>query len=150
MNTKRSIEEFFIHKKFAIAGVSRNPKKFGHRVFTLMKEKGFEIYPINPNIEQIDNQTYYKDVFSLPDEINSILILTKPSSTLEVVKQAIEKGIKNIWIQQMSHSKEAIELAQNNNINLIYNACIFMYADPVDGMHKFHRSVYKLFGKLPK
>ena len=39
------IQEFLAPKKLAIAGVSRNPKKFGYTVFKELREKDFEIYP---------------------------------------------------------------------------------------------------------
>ena len=46
--TKASIDTFLSTHKIAIAGVSRDPKKFGYLVFQQLKEKGFEVYPINP------------------------------------------------------------------------------------------------------
>ncbi len=63
---------------------------------------------------------------------------------------ALDKGIRNIWIQQRSDTGEALELLKDTDVNLIHNQCILMYAGPVKGPHKFHRFINKVFGKYPK
>ncbi len=68
----------------------------------------------------------------------------------DVVAEAMSKGIDNIWIQQMSDTPAAIELTRSHPVNLITGECILMHTDPVTGIHKFHRSIMKLFGKYPR
>jgi hypothetical protein len=43
MVTLNEIQKFLAPRKMAMAGVSRNPKKFGGSIFKELKEKGFEI-----------------------------------------------------------------------------------------------------------
>ncbi len=144
------INSFLESKKLAIAGVSRNPKKFGFTVYKELLKKGFDVYPINPNTDLIEGKKCYRDVASLPDEIKHLHITTPKEQTLEVVKQAVDKGIRNIWIQQTADTSEAVEFALNNKVNLIYKKCILMFAEPVKSIHKFHGFIVKLFGKYPK
>ena len=150
VGSELKIDSFFEQKKFAIAGVSRNKKKFGGLIYKQMKEKGYDVIPINPNIEEINGDTCYKDVASIPDDYDKLFITTPSSKTEGIVNQAVEKGIKNIWIQQKSDTPKALEIARNSNINLIHGKCIFMFADPVSSIHKFHRGLTKVFGKYPK
>ena len=150
MIRKEVIDNFLASKKIAIAGISRNPKKFGYKVFTALKEKGYELFPVNPHADSIDGIKSYPDVNSLPADCKSLLIMTKRDHTDKLVSDAIAKGIQNLWIQQMSETKTAIELAKEKNVNLVYRECIFMYAEPVKGAHAFHRFMKKLFGNLPK
>jgi len=42
------------------------------------------------------------------------------------------------------------EIAEKNDITIIHKQCIMKFAEPVSGIHKFHRSISKLFGALPK
>ena len=148
--TKASIESFLSSGKIAIAGVSRNPAKFGYQVFKQLKEKGFEVYPINPNADYIDGTPCLRSVSSLPLNVHSLVIITQKNQTRDVVSDAITKGIDNIWIQQMSDTPEAIELTRSRPVNLITKECILMHIDPVTGIHKFHRSIKRLFGFYPK
>jgi len=134
----------------AISGVSRNPKKFGRVVYDHLVERGYKIYPINPNIDQIEGETCYGDIASLPENVDRLYIVTPKAQTARVVEEAAARGIKYVWIQQRSESDESINLAEQNNMNLIYKECIFKFAEPVTGPHAFHRFFSKLFGSFPK
>lgn len=148
--TKSQIDNFFRNKRLAIAGVSRNEKKFGHVIFKELTKAGYDILPINPNSEEINGIKCYKDVSELPPDVESILIATPKFNTDEILRSAIDKGIKNIWVQQMSHTKETIAIAEEYDKEIIHNKCVFMFAEPVKGVHKFHRTIKGIFGQLPK
>lgn len=148
--TKAQIEDFFAPKRFAIAGVSRNEKKFGHEIFKVLREKEFEVVPINPNTEEINGTKCYHSLEDIPNDINSLLIVTPKRQTDEILRTAIKKGINNIWVQQSSETNETLQIAEEYEKEIIYNKCVFMFAQPVAGFHKFHRTLVKIFGKLPK
>jgi len=149
MYTLNQINEFINSQPIALVGVSRNPKKFGYTAFKELKQKGMNIIPVNPEADEILGEKSYKNVASLPADVKSIIIMTKKDQTAEVVKQAKEKGISNIWIQQSSDSKEALEELRNSEIKYISGECILMHYKP-HSIHKFHGAVLKLFGKFPK
>ncbi len=149
MTTKRQIEQFLANEPIAMAGVSRNPKKFGRLAFDELTRKGLRILPINPNIDSINGTTCYADVNHLPADVASIIILTKKDQTAKVVQDALARGIKNIWIQQSSDTPESLELLKGKDVNLITKQCILMHHKP-NGFHKFHRSIKQFFGGLPK
>jgi len=67
MDKKESIEQFLAPKKIAIAGVSANTKKFGYAVFNELRQKGFEICPINPTRDEIEDVKCYHSVLDIPD-----------------------------------------------------------------------------------
>jgi len=134
----------------AVCGVSRNTKKFGRVVYDTLKDKGYKIYPVNPNTPEINGDKCFKDVSELPEHVQFLYIVTPKEETRDIIEKAINRGIRNIWIQQMSETDDAVELAQKNNINLIYKQCIFKFAEPVTGVHKFHRFLSRLFGMYPK
>ena len=115
-------------------------------VFRNLKEKGYEILPINPNAAEINGVVCYADVSALPDNISHLIVLTKKNQTLQVVEAAVKKGIKNIWVQQSSETKEVMDFANGKDNNFLFKKCIMMYAQP-KGMHKFHRFVNDLFKK---
>lgn len=150
MVTRKEIDNFLESKKLAIAGVSRNKKKFGYHVFRDLTKLGYDVYPINPNADTIDGKKCFNNVSALPAGISSLLILTPKSDTDAVLRDAINKGITNIWVQQMSDTKDTIRIAEEYQKEIIHKKCIYMFAEPVMGVHKFHRAILKLFGMLPK
>ena len=149
MTTLKQINEFLDSQPIALVGVSRNPKKFGYAVFKELKEKGMKVVPVNPLAEEIMGVKSYPSVKMLPPEVQSIIVFTKKNITASVVRDAKEKGIKQIWIQQMADSKEALEELKNTEINLITGECILMHYKP-NSIHKFHGSIRKFFGLFPK
>ena len=148
--TKDQINSFFEGKKLAVAGVSRSPKKFGYHVFKELKDKNYSVLPINPNAETIDDEKCYKNISDLPTGIDSILIVTPKQETDSALKEAIQKGIKNIWVQQMSETEETQKIAEEYQREIIFGKCVFMFSEPVKGIHRFHKTIIKIFGGLPK
>ena len=147
---KQKIEDFLNSKKIALAGASRNKKKFGYISFKSLVEKGYDILPINPNANEIDGKKCFKSITDLPSDVESVLIMTPKNNTDEVLREAINKGIKNIWVQQMSDTKNTIGIAEEYQKEIVTGKCIFMFAEPVSGIHKFHRALVKIFGGLPR
>lgn len=150
MTKKESIEQFLASKKIAVAGVSKNKKKFGYAVFNELRQKGYDICPINPKLNEIEGIKCYKSVKEIPADYEKLFIATPKTATDEIIKEAAQKGIKHIWVQQTANTKETAQTAKDANIDLIEKECIFMFADPVTSIHKFHKVIWKLFGLLPK
>jgi len=149
MASLKQIEDFLASTPIAMAGVSRNPKKFGQAAFKELREKGLDLIPVNPLAEEILGVKAYKDIASLPSAVNGVLIMTKKDQTASVVREAKTRGIKNIWIQQMADSKEAIKELEGSDINYVTGECILMHYKP-HSVHKFHKAIRKFFGVFPK
>jgi len=150
MASLKEIQDFLKPGKLAIAGASRDPKKFGGSVLNDLKKKGYELFPVHPEAAEIQGIRCYRSVAELPEEVLHLYIVTKKSQTAELVRQALEKGIRMIWIQQHSDTPEALALAQNKGVPVISGKCIYMFLDPVTGPHAFHRWFSRLFGSYPK
>lgn len=148
--TLDDIQRFLAPKKLAVAGASRNLKKFGGTVIKDLKERGFELFPVNPNAEEIQGLKCFKTVSELPANVKHLLILTPREKTLETVNLAVQNKMEMVWIQQMSETPEAITVLENAGIPFIQKKCIYMFADPVKGPHNFHRFLVKVFGRYPK
>lgn len=146
MSLRPIIDQFLTNKKIAIAGVSRNPKKFGNLLYWTLIHKGYEVYPINPHADSIEGNTCYHSITDLPEDVKFLLVATNKEDTELVIKEAIAKGLRNIWIQNGCESETAVKLAQDNGINLVSNCCILMYAEP-KGFHKFHMVLSKWIGR---
>ncbi len=144
------IEAFLAPGKIAIAGVSRNPKKFSRVVYKNLKNKNFDIVPVNPNTEEIDGDKCFKDIACLPGDIKKLLILTPKKETENVINDAIVKGVEIVWVQPGAESASAIEIAQQSDLKLINKECILMHLKPAKGIHGFHAFLAKLFGSFPK
>jgi uncharacterized protein len=150
MNTLKEIQEFLQPKKLAIAGASRNPKKFGGTILRELKNKGFELFPVHPEAKEIEGIPCFSSVSELPEGIDHLYIVTRKSQTAGIVGEALKHGIRKIWIQQHSDTPEALEMAKKQNVPVISGRCMLMFANPVTSVHSFHRWFSRLFGAYPR
>ena len=149
MVTLKQIEEFISSQPIALVGVSRNPRKFGYAAFKELKEKGMNLIPVNRNASEILGEKVFPDIGSLPSDVKGVIVMTNKTESAAVVKDALKKGIKQLWVQQMSDNKEIFEELKDSGINYITGQCILMYYKP-SGIHKFHGKLKKFFGRYPK
>jgi predicted CoA-binding protein len=149
MANLKQINEFLGADAFGLVGVSRNPKKFGYTAFKELKDKGMNVVPVNPFADKIYDSEVYHDVKSLPENVNGLIVMTKKSETPGVIREAKEKGFRQIWIQQMADSEAAINELEGSGINFVTGECILMHFKPTS-IHKFHAALRKFFRLFPK
>ncbi len=149
MVTRLQIEKFLAQKQIALVGVSRNGKKFGNTVFRHLRERGYEVFPVNPHAREIANIPCYKNLKTLPPEVKAAVLIVPPAETERVVQEAAAVGIRQIWMQQGAESETAIRFCREKGIEVIHGECILMYAEPLGLPHRCHRWFRKIRGKLP-
>ncbi len=149
MATLKLIEQIVNQQNIAIAGVSISKKKTRSSVYNELKKKGYNVFAINSKMDTFDGDKCYKSVKELPDEVNVVFISTKPHNGINIIKEAVEKGIEYIWIQQGAESDEIVDFCKSKNLNFVHKHCMLMFAKP-DSIHKVHGWLKKVFGTYPK
>ena len=145
-----SIQSFLSLKNIAVIGVSRSAKGFGVAVYNHLKANSYNVFAVNRKGGFSSEIKLYESLFKIHQKIDGIVTIVPPNETETVVQQANDLGIKNIWMQQGSESKNAKEFCEQNRINCITNECILMFAEPVKSIHRVHRFIHKISGKYPK
>lgn len=150
MVTQSAVDDFLSKEKIAIAGVSRSGKGFGNSVLKDLREKGYEAFPVHPEAETLQGMPVAKSVAELPLGIGGLIIVVPPEQSEKLVKEAGEAGIELIWMQPGAESDEAIRICEQYGITCITGQCVMMHAPPVRSIHKVHRWIARLFGKMPE
>lgn len=152
MTSKKLIDSFLSEKNIAVIGVSGSRKKFGYTIYKEFKSKGYNVYPVNPNAKEIDGEECYPDLLTLSKSrrIEVAILVVPPLSVKIVIRDAYLAGIKKIWMQQGSESEEAINFCKEKGIDVIYNECVLMFAEPAAFIHRAHRWINGMIGKLPR
>ena len=63
---EQTIQDFIDGKRIALVGMSRSGKKFGNMASKELKERGYQVYPVHPEAEQIDGERCYASLASKP------------------------------------------------------------------------------------
>jgi hypothetical protein len=143
-----TVQNFVQCKRIAVVGVSRDAKKFGNAIYTELKKRGYQVYAVNPSIQDLAGEPCYPGLEALRGKIDGAVICLQPAKITAVLQEAAQIGLHNIWLQQGSESPEVLKTARDLGLNPVSKKCILMYATPVQSFHNFHRFVMKLVGQL--
>lgn len=110
----------------AIVGATDDPTKYGSVIYRDMKQKGFEVYAVNPNRDTVDGDPAYRSLDSLPVEPTIVNIVVPPKATLSVLKKAEELGYMNVWVQPGAESPEVMAYLTGSDLNYLANSCIMV------------------------
>ena len=119
MNMDQRIEIFLSAPAFGVAGASTKRQKYGNKILRCYQQHGRTVVPINPHETEIEGVACVATIPELPAEVTSLSIITPPAVTVQLVPQAIEKGIRNIWMQPGAEHPEAVALCHERGVNII-------------------------------
>lgn len=150
MTRKLDVDEFLKQKKLAVVGVSRQMNKTGNVIYQTLKKNGYHVFPVNPYMETFDGDRCYPDLKSLPEHVTGAVLVIPPEQVEKVLKDAAAANITFVWLQLKAGSDAAVQFCRENKMTVVSGECIFMFIEPVTSVHRFHRWLWKILGKLPK
>lgn len=83
----------------ALIGASENPESLAFRLFTRLREGGFDIIPINPNYQTIAGIPCFASLSELKTTPEVVIFMVNPKLTLQILPQVVELQIKKVWFQ---------------------------------------------------
>jgi len=150
------VHDFLAQKRIAIAGVSRDKSHHpvGNLIYDRLKKSGHDVFPVNPHMQTFEGDRCYPDLQSIPGGVDGVVIITRPETTDQIVRDCNNAGVHRVWMHQSigkgtSVSPEAVEYCRQHHIQVIAGACPMMYGDGVDVGHMCMRWILKLTGGLP-
>ena len=145
-------EEFLAQERIAVAGVSRTKKDAANTIYCKLRDTGHQVFPINPNAEEIEGDTCYPNVQSIPGGVDGIVIITRSELTEKIVEDCVEAGIPRVWMHnntfmESSVSETAVTICRENEITVIDGGCPMMF---LDFGHKCMRWMLGVMKRLPE
>lgn len=114
-----AIESFLSAQIYAVAGASSRTHKYGYKVFNALVSSGRETYPLNPIASQIDGHQAYPTIADLPVVPEAVSIITPPEVTVRIIADAIQAGVKHVWMQPGAQHDAASRSARDAGVNVI-------------------------------
>jgi len=151
---KESVDDFLAQKRIAVLGVSRGGREAANTVYRKLRGAGYQVFAVNPNADEVEGDTCYPNLTSIPGGVESVVIATTPEVTESVVRDCAEQGISRVWMHRSfgkgSVSQAAADFCRDSNITVIPGGCPMMFCAPVDFGHTCMRWILNLTGGLPK
>lgn len=127
-NDLAKIEAYLEHGPYAVVGASTDRGKYGNRVLRAYLEHGMPVYPINPKADEVEGARSYASLRDLPETPRGISVITPPTVTDAVVREAIDLGIEFVWMQPGAESPAGIAAAEQAGLTVIANGPCFLVA----------------------
>ena len=144
---KDAAAEFLGHKRVAVTGVSQSPANHGSNVvYKRLRERGYEVFAINPNADTVEGSACYHDLKSIPGGVDAVVIGTRPELAEQTMRECVDLGIKHVWMHWgpdgSSVSESATEYGRQRGVNVIDGGCPLMFGPTADFGHKLMRVVF--------
>lgn len=107
---------FFSSPKFAVAGASSNPSKFGHRIFAWYLQRDLPAVPLNPTCSAVTVRRKEYETVASPLKLSdptstSLSVITPPPVTAQLLKEAKDAGVAAVWLQPGSFTDKELKYA---------------------------------------
>jgi acyl-CoA synthetase (NDP forming) len=94
-NKKINWQYIFDPKTVAVIGASNNPGSWGHGIMKhLLRPKRRQIYPVNPNADEVMGVKSYASVLDIPGSVELAVIVVASPRVPKVIRECVQKGIK--------------------------------------------------------
>lgn len=111
-------------KRIAVVGLSDKPYRDSYRVAEYLQEQGYKIIPVNPEIGEVLGCKAYPDLASVPVPVDVVDVFRRSDAVPEVAEDAVKIKAKALWMQIGVQSQKASELARENGMLVVQNACL--------------------------
>jgi len=131
-----SLTPFFKPKGVAILGASSKPNKLSYGILENLLQYNYkgEVYPVNPNADQILGVKVYTQLSEVPDPVDLAVIVLPVGMILESMRDCAERGIKAVIIitggfrevggEGAEIERKTLEFARENGMRVIGPNCV--------------------------
>lgn len=122
----KTIDTVLELKKWAVVGATDNKEKFGYKIYKCMKDAGYNVYPVNPGVEEVEGDKCYPNLESLPIKPDAVDVVVAPRVGVQIMHQCAQLGITTAWLQPGANGDSVIEAGKQLGLNVIHDACIMV------------------------
>lgn len=118
----------------AVVGLSERPYRTSHSIARALKDYGFRIFPVNPNLHgPVLGEEPYASVEEVGEEVDIVDVFRRSEKVMPTAKDAVAAGAKVLWMQSGVINEEAAAYARENGLTVVMNRCIMVdYASLVE------------------
>ena len=111
-------------KDVSIVGATNNTTKYGYEIFKNLRSRGYEVYPVNPGLDELEGIKCYPSLADIPVKVGVVDFVVPPEVTETTLKECKRLGLDRIWLQPGSESEAAIAFCHENNLKVVHDICV--------------------------
>jgi uncharacterized protein len=106
----------------AVIGASSDRSKWGNKAVRAFQQRGYQVYPVNPNEPTVEGLITYKTIADVPVRPDRITVYVRPQILLKLLPDIAAKGCDELWLNPGTESDAVLEEAERLKLNVI-QAC---------------------------
>lgn len=113
-------------KAWAVVGCSPDPARDSHRIAAMLKQRGFDVIPVNPREDEILGERCYASVADIPADVqvDVVDIFRRADQAGAHVDEAIARdGVKGVWMQLGVIDEDAAKRARRAGLLVAMDRC---------------------------
>ena len=99
-------------KSIAIIGASTNPDKYGNKAVKAYRRRGYTVFPVTPNAEEVEGLKAYRSIGEIPGPVDTASLYLPPKVGITVLAGIAEKGVEEFYVNPGAESEELLEEAR--------------------------------------
>lgn len=111
-------------KVIAVVGHSDKPNRTSYRIAQFLREAGYQVYPVNPAVSEIDGQPSYPSLMDVPEAVDIVNVFRRSEYLPAIVDEAIAVDAKTVWTQLGVYDELSAQKALEAGLNVVMDACI--------------------------
>ena len=115
-------------KTVAIIGASADRSKFGNKAVRAFKQAGYQVFPVNPNVTELEGLPVFSSISAIPVRPNLVSVYLPPPVLLRVLPEIATKGCDELWLNPGTESPEVLAEAERLGLKPI-QACSIVGLD---------------------
>jgi uncharacterized protein len=151
--TIEDVEDFLDQKRIAFVGVSRDAKDFSRTLFRDLRQQGYTVIPVNPQMTDVEGSRCFARVQDVTPAVDGALIMTPAAKSEELVRDCAQAGITRVWLHRGtgagSVSPAAVDLCEQFGIRVVAGYCPYMFLPQTPFFHRIHGFLMKVTGAYP-
>ena len=113
-------------RTWAVVGCSPDPARDSHRIAAMLKQRGFDVIPVNPREDEILGERCYPSVADIPPDVavDVVDIFRRADQAGAHVDEAIARGgVKGVWMQLGVIDPDAAKRAKRAGLLVAMDRC---------------------------
>jgi predicted CoA-binding protein len=123
-------------KDIAVVGLSSEVTKPSYRVAEYLQSQGYELIPINPNLNSVMGRKAHPSLLETEGNIDIVNVFRRSHELMGIVEQAIQIKAKVIWAQLEIFDEAAAQKAQDAGLIVVMDKCIKIEHERLLGKEK--------------
>ena len=112
------------YRRIAVVGISDRPERDSYRVAAYLRQAGYVIIPVNPNVTQVLGERCWPTLDDAPKPIEVVDVFRRSELVEPVVDAAIRVGAKAVWMQDGVVNETAASKARAAGLLVVMDRCM--------------------------